>query len=362
MDTIWEKEEESQYENDNDRSDPYAQKEREEEDRGVKEENKEKREEVETQNSVRSFSTDQSTFTVQLISDLHLEMFENTYQSSSKDSQRYIENLVCRLIKPSAPFLVVAGDAGYPKHGGLFEAFFDYIRYMFEAVFFVMGNHEYYHDGSADGWSITMDQKEERAEQVFRPFTNVYILSEKRGEILIDSLGICVVGATLWSKCSKIAASCIRDYEKIWTEPYQRLTVDDTNRLHRHQRQYLVEKIQSYRKRGYSLLVVTHHLPTYSLVPSRFRNWEELNSAFATSLFEEELLTTQQQQQQQITDTDSYGDERTQDRSAPCVWLTGHSHGTKTFSIGDWIFGLNAFGYNGENKRDYDRARLFHLK
>jgi hypothetical protein len=219
---------------------------------------------------------------------------------------------------------------------------------LFDAVFYVMGNHEFYQDHSQGDTATTMEQKEALTQTICGSFPNVYFLSEGTGEeVVIERLGVCVLGTTLWSKCSERAASMIRDYANIWLTPCSRLTVHDANQIHQHQRDYLTGKISSYTECGYSVLVITHHLPTYALVPSRFRHDTDLNSAFASSTAEEDLGLDKEESVLE------------DGRSAKHVWVAGHSHGTRTVWLGDWLFGLNAFGYNGDNRDGYKRRCVF---
>ena len=70
----------------------------------------------------------------QYISDIHLETHHNTSK-----------NIFEKILKPSAPYLVLCGDIGYPG-AELYKPFLEYCSKNFERVFYIAGNHEFYND------------------------------------------------------------------------------------------------------------------------------------------------------------------------------------------------------------------------
>jgi hypothetical protein len=74
------------------------------------------------------------TIKFQYVSDIHLE----TYQNTSKV-------LFKTILKPSAPYLALCGDIGYPG-AQLYKPFLEYCSKHFEHVFYIAGNHEFYND------------------------------------------------------------------------------------------------------------------------------------------------------------------------------------------------------------------------
>lgn len=78
------------------------------------------------------------TTKLQYVSDIHLETHNNNTSTE----------LFKTILKPSAPYLALCGDIGYPG-APLYESFLKYCSDNFEHVFYVAGNHEYYNDSKA---------------------------------------------------------------------------------------------------------------------------------------------------------------------------------------------------------------------
>jgi len=121
----------------------------------------------------------------QLISDIHLERY---------DELPIIETFLI----PSAPNLVLAGDICFILHKN-YVPFFEKISNMFDNIYYVFGNHEYYinkNNGGIEGH--TFDTLEELAFQKLKHLKNVFIMNNK--SIVIDDLVI--IGTPLWCKFS----------------------------------------------------------------------------------------------------------------------------------------------------------------
>ena len=258
---------------------------------------------------------------VQYASDLHLEFYKDTPFET--------------MIQPAAPILILAGDIGYP--GDLItNNFIAWCSANWQWVIWVYGNHEYFNLIGKKGWSsvpsrvATMAEREEAGQKLVASFPNVYLLQNKRA-VLGPHLDYEFYGCTLWSKISEevhqrnekqmadfkcIAAS--RDADGLPV----RMTLADRNRLWREQLEGLVAAVRRAEQTGAKLVVVTHHLPTHAMIPSRYEG-SETNEYYANSL--EQLMKS----------------------PAVAAWICGHSHGKRIIER-PALCCLNARGYPGE--------------
>ena len=74
------------------------------------------------------------TFSMQYVSDIHLEMHD-----------KYNEGVITpsMFLKPSAPYLALCGDIGIPELKA-YDVFLGWCSNNYEKVFLIAGNHEYY--------------------------------------------------------------------------------------------------------------------------------------------------------------------------------------------------------------------------
>jgi predicted phosphodiesterase len=70
----------------------------------------------------------------QYLSDIHTEQYKSNHKKLKK-----IETF----IKLSAPYLLLAGDVDDP-FSNLYKEFLSYLSSLFEYIFIIVGNHEYY--------------------------------------------------------------------------------------------------------------------------------------------------------------------------------------------------------------------------
>ena len=109
-------------------------------------------------------------YTFQLLSDLHLEV--GTYHN----------------IKAKAPYLLLAGDIGYPE-SRIFQDFIKQCSKKFDKVFYTAGNHEYYNSKKS------IDEIDAIIMDVTSQYSNVHYLQNS----YYDLEDLRIVGSTLWS-------------------------------------------------------------------------------------------------------------------------------------------------------------------
>jgi hypothetical protein len=264
---------------------------------------------------------------IQYASDLHLELVDKTpFQP---------------ILKPVAPILALAGDIGRPDRRS-YEDFLHYCSRNWAAVFVIAGNHELYNSKSVDKWRfvppVNIHTAEERlamCESIADKFPNVQFLNRNRA----DYCGIAFLGATLWTDTRGVEheARRMNDYHVIAARRIdgesQPLTVTDTQQWHDRDRAWLAAEIAACEEAGQPAVVLTHHMPTFGLVASKYAGCGDLNRYFASAC--DALI-----------------------REPVRAWIAGHSHTGRTIHY-DAAGGrtitcsLNPRGYPGERETGY---------
>lgn len=229
-------------------------------------------------------------------SDLHLEFFDNA--DFIRDNP----------IEPVGEVLILAGDVTNLDKVNRHREFFDYVGDNFEQVWWVPGNHEYYHNDLA-GMTGTFHQSIR---------TNISLLNN----MTIEYKGHRLVLSTLWSQVSLMNAwrveKSLNDFYQI-TLNGKRFTVPDYNDLHKKCVLFLCDELaQDFSGKT---VVVTHHVPTFQYYPPEYKS-DFLNEAFATDL--DELIL----------------------KTKPDYWIYGHHHrNIPQFKIGQTTLITNQLGY-----------------
>jgi Icc-related predicted phosphoesterase len=112
------------------------------------------------------------------------------------------------------------------------------------------------------------------------------------------------------------------DYRKIHVNPiYRKLRSIDTAGIHYRSRRWLGEQLEQ--RRGAKIVVVTHHAPSLRSIPRSFGD-DLLSAAYASHM-------------------DGFVE-----RSGACLWIHGHVHEHKDYTIGNTRVLCNPRGYPGE--------------
>lgn len=233
---------------------------------------------------------------IQYLSDLHLEFPEN------KDYLRE------HPIVPVGEVLVMAGDVLPFVVMDKYSEFLNYLSAQFEQVYWLPGNHEYYHYdiGRRSGAFCEAIRK------------NVFLINNQSVEIDNNLL----VFSTMWSKL---------DFQNWWQirENMNDFRIikcgdnlfgfDDYNRLHGDGLDFIENELK---RDGYTQkAVITHHVPTYLQYPPKYKG-SLLSEAFAVELYP--LI----------------------EECQPDYWVYGHHHfNTGEFSIGKTRLLTNQLGY-----------------
>ena len=231
------------------------------------------------------------------MSDLHMEFYENS---------RYLKAFE---FEAKGDVLVLAGDTFYlrdiitPQ-----KKFWNWASQNFRQVLMVPGNHEFYNNGDVtergDSW-----------QWLFRPNVGYYY----NKVVNIDDIDFILT--TLWSMIPVQdmyhVQQGMNDFRQIMYEG-RRFTPEDFNLEHEKCLTYLKQAVKE--STAKHIVVVTHHLPTLSVVAAQLMG-SVLNGAFATEL------------------GNFIADSRID------VWIYGHSHTNIDITIGNTRIVCNQFGY-----------------
>ncbi|HMH21160.1 MAG TPA: metallophosphoesterase [Puia sp.] len=233
---------------------------------------------------------------LQYCSDLHLEFWENRDMMEENPLQ------------PKADILLLGGDIVPFAFMDKYDDFFDFISESFELVYWVPGNHEYYH---ADAGMRSGKFQEKIRE-------NVYLVNNTS----FQHDNVKLIFSTLWSKISPVnEASVQRSVNDFKLIEYNGnlFSPDNFNRLHLDSLDFLKEEIsKSYKGKT---VVISHHVPTFLNYPEKYRG-DRLNEVFGVEL--SDFI----------------------EASGIDYWIYGHHHNNiADFSIGKTQLLTNQLGY-----------------
>ena len=240
---------------------------------------------------------------IQYCSDLHLEFKENKNFLSKNPLQ------------PSGDILLLAGDiipfALLKEH----DYFFDFVSANYERVYWVPGNHEYYH-------YELKDEKNLLHEKIRH---NVFLVNNQ----IIPCKNVNLIFSTLWSAISPqnewVVQQSVSDFSVIKIQG-KRITPAQFNSLH--QTDYAFLKTALNASDSKVNVVVTHHVPTFFNYPERYKS-SSINQAFAVELYDFIL------------------------NANAAYWIYGHHHqNTPEFKIGNTIMLTNQLGYVRQNEHE----------
>lgn len=224
---------------------------------------------------------------------------------------------------PEAPadgfdVLVVPGDVHTPLTRSLQWL---HERFPGSRVIYVPGNHDYYWDGGEERYTL-WDQLDRGRE-----------LADRLGiDLLLDSSveidGTRFVGGTLWTdfrldtwslhSAMREAERDMKDYKKIRRKPEggKKLRAIETLAMHRATRRYLADELAQ--PWDGETVVVTHHAPHPNSLANRMDSHGYCYASDLTGLIEQ---------------------------AAPDVWLHGHIHKARDYTIGSTRIVTNPRGH-----------------
>jgi predicted phosphodiesterase len=206
---------------------------------------------------------------VQIVSDTHLEFRGENFQ---------------KLIKPSAPILLLLGDicaCGTLDDFNIYKKFMTFLSSKFEHIFHVPGNHEYYAVGGKQiNKCDTMPGVDLKIRKFVKGFNNVYFLNNDTMRLKIGNKNYVFVGSTLWSHVRpedrRAVGNLMNDYEHIYIpntkpkktsgvnvanwNPVRKYNIEDMSKLHTKSVRY-IKKVMKDIKPNETAILLTHHKP-----------------------------------------------------------------------------------------------------
>lgn len=235
---------------------------------------------------------------IKYISDIHLEFYKPAV----------IPNLIRNIEPSSDEVLILAGDIGNP-YSESYATFLEYVDRSFKRVYIILGNHEFYKHGES------IEHTLEHVTTYFTKFANIKFLNNT-----CDFFeGYHFVGTTLWSTITDPRYK-INDVHQI-----KGLDIHKYNALNRVSVKFLEDSMKELE----NVIIITHHVPSYSLIDSQYKTCEadKYNQWFYCNM----------------------DDFISQNRGKIKCWIYGHTHTASRTLIHDIPFVCNPMGYPGEN-------------
>ena len=232
--------------------------------------------------------------------------------------------------KDDSDYLIVAGDIGKPFKPH-YRAFLKQMVDSYKKVFFVLGNHEFYHSFYDD----TIKQVQSVVDEINSNFESQKLYFLNRSRIDIDP-NLTIIGCTLWSDISAgsipFAKQLMNDFSLIHDFTTKRYL-----ELHFAERKWLEEALAELKKENdeqhkkqhqqRKVIVVTHHSPTFNNTSHpQYGDDDKGRYCFSTNL--EYML-----------------------KSPVTAWIFGHTHYSVDRKLDNGVLLLaNQVGYPGEER------------
>lgn len=201
-----------------------------------------------------------------------------------------------------------------------FRGFLKRCSESFSHVFYVAGNHEFYHGK----WVKSLDYLREECAQ----YPNVHFLEKNS----VDIDDVTFIGGTLWTDMNRgdpltlhTVQTMMNDYRLIRhdTLGYRKLKAADTVIRHRETLAYIKQTVEQRPDRKH--VVVGHHSPSYRSIHESYASERELNGAYHSDLSEFIL-----------------------DHPQIKLWTHGHTHHAYNYMIGETRIVCNPRGYQND--------------
>lgn len=245
-------------------------------------------------------------------------------------SDIHVDSRFCAItipnIKKKCETLLIAGDVGNPFH----ENFYIFMKKMankFSKVIFVAGNHEY--DSGCLFDKYKYDIHKEQLNKIFKQLPNVFFLDN---DIHTIDSNIIIAGTTLWSNPMLHNQTNSKHFNN-----KHNLTIDkyETHiKKHFECVNFIKQTCKEFNDK--QIIMLSHYVPTFKLIENKYLVKGQPNGWFATDL--EHLI-----------------------KKPIDAWICGHSHSVITKRINKVYCGLNAHGYNKENKSNMITNMMFSL-
>jgi Icc-related predicted phosphoesterase len=253
---------------------------------------------------------------INLVSDLHLEF---GYQEMEGGDVLILAGDICEYRTLSKQFHSTKVLPYAPSRLNAYDFFYHECA-KYKQVFYVLGNHEFYHH--------RFDKTYNDLKAILPD--NVTVLENN----VVEYEGVVFMGATLWTDLNKgdpitvhAVKSMMNDYRAIQNHYpdkglYHKLTPEDTAKAHRYTKQYFKLMLEQHRDKPH--VVITHMAPSFASVNAKYKGDTVMNGAYASDLSEFIL-----------------------DNENIRVWVHGHMHDPVDYMIGETRVLSNPRGYIG---------------
>ena len=202
----------------------------------------------------------------QIISDLHLEYFDD------------LPNINDLFIK-SAPNIILGGDVCYFKHPN-FEKFFNIISKMYNKIFFIPGNHDYYAHYEVP--ELSYEVIDFIMEKKLKKFKNVYFIQNN----FVELDNVIIAGTTLWCRTNKTLLN--HPKTKLINNEFYILfgqkfmpSLKKIAKINDIQYKWLSDFILQQRHNNKKLIIVTHYLPSKKCIHKKYEH-DSFNDLYFT--------------------------------------------------------------------------------
>jgi len=272
---------------------------------------------------------------LQYISDIHLEYYK-------------LDDIDKLIPKKEAEILILAGDIGYPEQIQ-YKTYIDKVSKIWDQIFIVAGNHEYYQTTKN---IKTKEEIDMIIEFIVEDYANVYYLNNSKIELTFNKEEYVIIGSTLFSDIELTNYSIqinINDFKYIYkkrenskmnTYDYNKINLFDYKEYYEESKKFLEDTLNYYKNKNYNVIVVTHHAPSFECIEDKYKS-SKINKAFYSNL--DYLIK------------DIY------------CWIHGHTHSQREIKINGVKVLNNSIGYNGEFnypiklERTYDKKTKIEL-
>lgn len=220
--------------------------------------------------------------------------------------------------------LILAGDiCSVPEKTNLV---FQYLSRRFKHIIYVPGNHEYY--------KSSISEQNEKFKSLVSNFDNIIMPTDNQvGVSVID--GVRFIYSTLWT--DPFAEGFNPEEIEFYLADFRAIrdfSLDDMAEIHfNNKRDLFAESAKPFDGKT---VIVTHHMPSFSLCHPRFGN--TLNHGFASNC--EHILHS----------------------GNVDLWCFGHTHDFISTSIGKTQVRCNPTGYRGEWNRGFCGGSIFNFE
>lgn len=260
---------------------------------------------------------DDQSLKIYYVSDLHFE-FQNTMNISKYFSNTEKQNSILCVCGDSVPICL---DSRYPLV--FFRDFITKCSGMFDYVFIVSGNHEYYSNRK-----VAMEFIENNLRNFCDGFQNVFYLQRNGFIINLEDKQYLILGSTLWTEmndpiCRKVKP-LMNDYSQILFSDENNFTPHHANLIHQYHIKFINNEIEKNKHQVDRIIVMTHHKP-YDI--DEYKTIDHKRDPDTKFAYMSDAIGKIKEQNRQI------------------FWFYGHTHIPDMSSHNNFVFFSNPFGY-----------------